>query len=98
MLCILLLLLLSWEFRANRKVRAEHGVSSLQERAVATTQPPPLRSGWRDRRGVAGAAPQLGLRTSLEPRRRIALRRRFRTPTPGGTDGPRSPASDSCRE
>ena len=35
---------LPWEFRANRKGRAEHDVSSWEERAVATTEPPPLRS------------------------------------------------------
>jgi hypothetical protein len=40
----LLLLLLPWEFRAGRKARAEHDVSSWAEREVATTEPPPLRS------------------------------------------------------
>jgi len=34
----------TWEFRAGRKARAEHDVSSWAEREVATTEPPPLRS------------------------------------------------------
>ena len=40
----LVLLLLPSEFRAGRDGRAEHVVSSWAERAVATTEPPPLRS------------------------------------------------------
>jgi hypothetical protein len=35
---------LPWEIRAGREGRAEHDVSSWAERAVATTEPPPLRS------------------------------------------------------
>jgi hypothetical protein len=41
-LCILLLLLLPWEFAADLKGRAENDVSSWVERAVATNKPPPL--------------------------------------------------------
>jgi len=50
-------------------------------------------ASWlRDREVGAGAAPQLGLRTSLEPRRRIAeTRSELR---PWRCDGRRSPASD----
>ena len=40
----LVLLLLPSEFRAGRDGRAEHVVCSWAERAVATTEPPPLRS------------------------------------------------------
>jgi hypothetical protein len=35
---------LPWEFRAGREGRAEHDVPPWAERAVATTEPPPLRS------------------------------------------------------
>ena len=41
---ILLLLLLPGDSRAGRKGRAERVVSSWAERALATTEPPPLRS------------------------------------------------------
>ncbi len=56
-----------------------------------------LSRSWRC---VAEAAPQLGLRTSLEPRRRIAPRRSASNPDASevATFSSRSPASDSCRE
>src|SRR5271168_4947050 len=66
---------LPWEFRANRKARAEHDVSSWAERAVATTEPPPLRSllhqvrnGMRvieDRSRCQLAVPRLKVETIL---------------------------------
>src|SRR5579863_7627634 len=65
----------------QKTVRPRENRRPRHSRRPATQLP-----GWHHRGRVGGAAPQLGLRTSPEPRRRIALRRRFRTLTPGGTD------------